>query len=147
MAETVVEAGEAVEVELEDRGRLRGSLGARKRLPDPIQEQGAVGQAGQQVPECGLAELLAECLALPDVAGGQDDLADGRIGEQVRRHGLHLAPDAVAAPQPPFVRLDGPARSGVRDEALESYGVVRVGEPAERPAERGGQIEAEDPLE
>ena len=49
MAQRVVDVPEAVEVEQQDRDHAALAAGAGQLLAEPIVQQGAVGQAGEQI--------------------------------------------------------------------------------------------------
>ena len=80
VAEAVVDDLEAVEVEEEDGGQpLRLAARALDRLPQPVHEQRAVGQAGERVVEGVVEELLLGLLAVGDVVGVEHDAGDRRL--------------------------------------------------------------------
>ena len=82
VAETVIDDLEAVEVE-EENGELEPvrPLGARDRAAEPIREQGAVGQAGEDVVVRLMDKLLLGGLALGDVLVGDDDADRVEVAE------------------------------------------------------------------
>ena len=99
VAEAVVDRLEVVEVEEDDR--QAGLLAARAgdRLAHALDEQRAVGQAGDGVVERLVGELLLEGLALADVAGVEHDALHVLVVEQVRVQDLELARAAVLVAQ------------------------------------------------
>ena len=76
MAERVVDALEAVEIEIEHR-ELVAAADAGQRLGEPLAEQHAVGQIGQRVVARHMRDLLLGALALGDVVVGGDPAAVG----------------------------------------------------------------------
>src|SRR5437660_708953 len=71
--EAVVHDLEAIQVDEQHRQLVSESVATGKRMIDAVEEEGAIGQAGQRVVERALAKLLLELLALdgpPKRAGG-----------------------------------------------------------------------------
>ena len=132
MAEAVVDRLEAVDVDRDDRDAAFDPPGAREGVLEPIHEERAVGQPGQGVVEGLVGELLLELLALGRVARVEDDAADARVGEQVVRDRLEVAPAAIAVAQP---ELDSPVRAprlGERlEEGVQPRRVLRVNDVVE----------------
>jgi hypothetical protein len=98
VAEAVVDALEAIDVEVQHRERqgVAGlALGPPEQVLDPVHEQGPVGQVGERVVQAMALELLGDALVLGDVAGdpeGADDvpvrIAQRHLGG---RHPAHAA--------------------------------------------------------
>ena len=91
VAERVVDVLEVVHVHEQDGHRhVLAALGG-ERVTDAVAEQGAVGQAGEDVVEGLVLELGLEGLALADVAHVQHDPRDRLVGEQVGGQHFHVA--------------------------------------------------------
>ena len=101
MPEPVIDGLEIVDVEVEEHGTTPSPLQRKGRLPEPIGEQGAVGQSGQLVVQCLMGErglLLAQAAlqgpaGLIELADDADETAvtaeaDHRVG-----HGEQLLAD------------------------------------------------------
>jgi hypothetical protein len=136
VAERVVDELKAVEVEEQHGGAGLGrrALGAADRLAEPVEEQHAVGQAGQGVVQRVVLEALLGLLAVGHVGLAADDadrpplgVADGHPARQ------HPAVGAVAVLDPVLV-LEVVARAG-------EVGVERLAE--RRPVV---DVDAAEPL-
>ena len=106
VAERVVDELEAVEVQEQDgRGGARvGALGAADRLVEAVEEQHAVGQAGERVVQRVVLQALLGLLAVRDVGLAADD-PRGAALRVADRHaaGEHPAVGAVAVLDPVLV--------------------------------------------
>src|SRR4029079_11212572 len=77
VAQAVVDDLEAVHVDEEDGEAVVGPPGREAdRLAEAVEEEGAVGKAGQGIVEGVVDELLLEGLALGDVDGGDHGVAE-----------------------------------------------------------------------
>ena len=145
MPKTLVHTLEAVQADRQDGRVPLGAGCARKRLPDPVVEQGAVREVGQKVVQSDLGELSLERLAFPNVARGEDDLPDGGVVQAVGGDRLDLTPDSGGIPQTPLDGLGNGSPGGhIRDESLDSLRVVGVNQPRDRAAHQLGTINPED---
>jgi len=112
MPERVVDLLEAVEVE-EEEGRAAGArvvsrgpvVRGRQRSGQAVEQQGAVGEAGQRVVERLVAQRLLGRGALGHVANIDDDTADGRVVQAHGREFLDGAPSPVLVAHPVGQRL------------------------------------------
>ena len=68
MAERVVQRLEIVEIDEQQRSLALASDAGGESLPQPIQQQAAVGQAGQRVKECEIRDLVMRRLELLEFA-------------------------------------------------------------------------------
>ena len=140
MAQRVVDLLEAVEIEQEHRDHATFAAGAGQGLAQPVEQQGAVGQAGQRVVQGQAPDPLLGRLALGQVLEHRD------LGDDLARRGAHRrrvdggdAARPVAALEP-----DLPARSHLaaghrtRERPVEREAAVtpvgsRTAPPSARP--------------
>ena len=121
VAERVVDDLEVVEVDEDDPDAARLAAAARDRVADALDEQRAVGQAGDRVVERLVGELALEGLALADVARVEDDAADVLVAGQVGEQDLELARGPVLVGQRALQRLRGDRRvDAVGDQAQQA---------------------------
>ena len=126
---------------------------ARDRVTDALDEQRAVGQAGDRVVEGLMGELALEGLALADVAGVQDDAADMLVAGQVGEQDLELARGPVLVGQRAFERLRRDGRvDAVGDQPQQAAALALLhqrvdaaaddvlGRPAEHALDRGALV-------
>ena len=107
MAERVVDLLEAVEIEEEDRGHATFAAGMGQGLAEPVEQQGAVRQAGQRVVQGQPPDARLGRLALGQVLEHRD------LGDDLARRGAHrrgVDGGDAARPVAAFER-DLPARS------------------------------------
>ena len=119
MAEAVVDVLEVVHVHEQDRDRQALPSLRRECVADPVAEQRAVGQAGQDVVEGLVLELRLEGLALADVAQVQHDARDRLIAEQVRRERFDVAPTVLLCMAHAELSARGLSRRQARDRRDE----------------------------
>ncbi len=145
VAQPVVDGLEVVEVQEQDGRRAASAAGAGQGVTQPVQEQEAVLEAGQDVVERLVAELLLEGLALRDVAVVDDHAADGGIVEEVLGDRLERPPRVVGVAGPelrPGLRathgrdVGQPAFHGSRDRR-DGCRRRSAGRPAPRHDGRG----------
>ena len=119
----------------------RGALGAADRLVEPVEEQDAVGQAGQGVVHRVVLELLLGVLAVGDVGLAADD-ADGAALRVAHRRpaGEHPAVGAVAVLDPELVLEVVVGAGQVRLERLGDGGAVVLVDAAEPLAGRVAEL-------
>ncbi len=117
----LVDELESVQAHGED-GRVQlGACRARKRLPHPVVEQGAVWEVCQEVVQGELGELALERLAFPDVVRGKYDLPDRGVVQAIGGDRLDLTPDSGGIPKTPLDWLgDGSPGRHIRDEGPDS---------------------------
>ena len=101
----VVDAFEAVQVQIEKRGHAALPPGARQRLAKPIFEDGPIGKAGQQVVSGLVRQLLFHPLALGDV--GEQPVAVTLAVALMDVRGAAVEPDPLPVfSQEPVLRID-----------------------------------------
>ena len=101
VAERLVDRLEPVDVEVHQADLQPAAAGQRDRVPQPVGERAAVGQAGQRVGERAADQVLLGAAAVGDVDQRQDDEhrpAVAVVDDLVRLHDPQLA--AVGAAQP-----------------------------------------------
>jgi hypothetical protein len=110
MPESIVHGLEVVEIDEQDRDEGSGSGTARQRVVDPVAEQRAVGQAGQAVVECLVADLLVE----PGVVEGDRR----RLGQRSTEPEASVLRRGFRSP----VQLDGADGLAAGDERQHGHG-------------------------
>ena len=80
VAQGVVDLLEVVEIKQHHCNGFAAAPGARQGTGQPIVEQHAVGQAGQGIVQCQVADLLLGGFALADVDGSPHGSADHAVG-------------------------------------------------------------------
>ena len=149
MAQRVVDGLEVVEVEEQDGRHLATSTSTRQGVLDAVGEQGPVGEPGQWVVECLVAELGLEFGPVRHVMGVDDEPTDRRdsragSGRSTRRP----ASDRRHARTGIRPTTSAPGRSAIDSEmSRERLGVVRVDRTRERLADVPVHPPAEDPLD
>ena len=127
VAQGVVDLLEVVEVEQHHRHGIAAAPGARQRSGQPIVEQHAVGQAGQGIMQCQVADLLLGGLALADVDGSPHGTADHAVGVTDRRGADQLVVEgAVVEDDAQFLVANDLAAGG----ALQGQALRRQFAPA-----------------
>jgi hypothetical protein len=109
VAQPVVDGFEVVEVDEQYGGELVAAGEAAQGVFDAVEEQRAVGQAGEGVVEGLVGELGFEADAFGGVAAGQDDAVDAGVAEQVGGQGFEGAPFLRGAPD---AAVEGGAAGG-----------------------------------
>ena len=153
VAERVVHVLEAVEVDQDHRHRVAPRQGPAQ----PVEQQHAVGQAGQRVVVGLVRELVLQRPPFGDVAPVPDEPAHVGVGQQVLADRLHRADAAVARAQPQLDRVheagllgeerDGlpDARALVRLDVHEQGEVQQVLRPVAQQGLGGGADVVDDP--
>ena len=102
----------------EEDGDCRPALpaGVGDGPTQPIEEERAIGEAGQRVMERLVRQLLFGLLIILDVVDVGDDPTDGWIVEEVREVQFDPAPRAVTVPDPDLDREAGTGRGEGRRE-------------------------------
>ena len=132
MSETVVDGLEVVEVQEEHGDRVGAAVASVHGVGEPVEKQGAVGQAGERVVEGLVVELLFEGAAVGDIAAVEHDGADVGLIEEVGHDGVDGAPLAVGvgyavfeastlAPSPPVRTLVNWAWSGEQVVGMDEF--------------------------
>jgi hypothetical protein len=147
MTKAVVDHLEVIQVEKQQCDHLLGVLGAGQGALQPVEEQGAIGQARERVMERQLAQLLLEDLALGDIAIGDDDAAHGGLIQRVDGHGLAVAPRTIR-PRDPQLGADRRARLGqhVGQMGARRRAIIRVDEGQHACSEQAFGLEAPDTI-
>jgi hypothetical protein len=83
VSQAVVNQLEIVEVKEKHGDRLAVAFGTRKSVGQPIQEQGAIREAGQRIRESLMGERFLEFFPLTDVPVGCDNAANARVRKKV----------------------------------------------------------------
>ncbi len=98
VTESLVDRFEPFEIETEERRRRALPLRPHQRVFQAIEEEGAVRQPGQRVVERLVGQLLFVALAVGHVVRVDDDAADTRLIEQIRRDRLEPSPRSIPVP-------------------------------------------------
>ena len=105
MPQRVVDAFEAVQIQIEKRGHPALPAGARQSLAELIFEDGSIGKARQQVVRGLVRQLLFHPLALGDV--GEQPIPVTRTVALIDVHRATVQPDPLPVlPQKPVFRVD-----------------------------------------
>ena len=145
VTEAVVDRLEVVEVEEDDGDALVLASRTRDRVPHPLREERAVGEAGHRIVEGLMGELLLERLPLADVAAVEDDAAHVLVLQQVGAVDLELMWRPVSMHQRALEDLGLVAshRRRVEQELADAVAVRWVEELLEPPPDHvlGGMTE------
>jgi hypothetical protein len=146
VTQAVVTPLEAVQVQAQDHRALARRTDIHETTVNPIEEQRPIGEARQHVVKGDLLEPLLEHLALPDIASGEDDVADRRVVDQVGRHRLDLTPHAVTIPEAPLERVlaRGAGRAG-GDQRGKASRILDMGQPHDGPTDEGSRSNPRSP--
>ena len=128
VAVPVVDGLEAVEVAREQRDPVLRTRALEGLLED-VEQQRAVGQAGQRVVQGAMGQARGRLAVGGDVPGDDDDVVTARDEDQVEHHGHRRA----VRPVPPLLEPD--LRPGARRQCGD--GVVPAGGGAVRPGAAG----------
>ena len=130
VAQRVVDGLEVVEVDERDGDDLVVPRRPLQRLLDAVEEQRAVGEAGERVVQRAVAQLGLQLALLGRVADAQHEAAHRAVGTQVGDADHHGQPEAgrVAHAQRHL------ARRLWRGERVERLRVLRMGELGQPPA-------------
>ena len=96
----VVHGLEPVDVEEEHRDRVLVALGARQAVGEPVQEQVAVGQAGERIVQRLVRQQLLHPSPSRDVAAHDQHAAHRGLVQEVGQHQLDPSPHAVGVTRP-----------------------------------------------
>jgi hypothetical protein len=116
-------------------------------VPQPVLEQGSVGEAGEGVVEALVAEFVLERGALADVAQREHEAPDRGVGEAVLRGALDVAPAPVRVLHACSDRLLPVPIDRRLEEAVEQAPVVRMDDRGDRGLDQRAGLVAEHALD
>lgn len=136
MAEGVVEALEAVEIDQQQGGEMPFAGGEPDRLPEAVDDQHAVREAGQRVVAREIGETLFTAPTVGDVRGDEEDRSLAAIDHRGRAR-LDPSLDAVRAHDPDLRRRHRSTR-GVDPVPAGAHplAILGVHELEDRPADQ-----------